>query len=154
MKLQLQGGFETYTGQMGVVDFVDGLSTGDVLPIDAIRIGAAIGAVWEDGQPANIGAMYLNNMDAPAHVGMDEKTRHLEDAVVAPKEQSSELEESPTQDESYTEEELAQVADKQGISGLRKIAESFAIEGSSIVGLMKSIKGLKKKATGQKVDSK
>ena len=48
MKLRLMnGGFENYTGQMGVVDFVDGLSTGDVLPIDGTRFAALFGdAVW------------------------------------------------------------------------------------------------------------
>lgn len=133
MKLRLtQAGFEKYTGQMGVVQFKDGLSEGDVLPIDAIRISAAIGADWEDGSAANVGDMYLNNMDVPAFVGRG--TSEQSAPVEAPK--VSVVAASGT---TYAADDLAKIADEQGIAGLRGIAEPMGVKGTSIVGLIDAI---------------
>jgi len=156
MKLRLtQAGFETYTGQMGVVMFKDGLSEGDVLPIDAIRISAAIGATWEDGSAANVGEMYLNNMDVPAFVGGDDinnMTMPVEGETAPTKKATSKGEganEEKTEDKAdtpadasakvYTYEELSEVADKEGIAGVRKIADALSVKGTSIVGIIDAI---------------
>jgi hypothetical protein len=138
MKLRLtQGGFENYTGQMGVVWFENGLSTTDVLPIDGIRISAAIGATWEDGTAANVGDMYLNSMDVPAHVGMGTiNTMSFE--PVAPVPQQSETK-AVASGETYTEESLAKIADEKGITGIREVADQFGVKGTSIVGLIAAI---------------
>ena len=137
MKLRLtQAGFESYTGQMGVVMFKDGLSESDVLPIDAIRIAAAIGAEWEDGSAANVGDMYLNNMHTPAYVGMAEKP--VEEVVVEAKTEETKTE-TPKPAATFTQEQLAQIADEKGITGLREVAEPLGVKGTSIVGLMEAI---------------
>ena len=139
MKLRLtEPGFATYTGQMGVVDFVDGLSIGDVLTIDGIRISAAIGAEWEDGSASNVGEMYLSAMDVPAHVGTQDFK-----PVAAPEPEperpiKGSLDLAPPA-EQYTRESLAAVADKSGIAGLREIADKLGIKGMSINGLIDSI---------------
>jgi hypothetical protein len=151
MKLKLtQAGFETYTGQMGVVMFENGLSVGDVLPIDAIRISAAIGATWEDGSAANVGEMYLNNMHAPAHVGGDinEMSMPVEEAVKqdASAPEGTEVVTEPTV---YTEDSLAEVADKEGIAGLRTIADGLSVKGTSIVGLIAGILKAQAAKTGE-----
>jgi len=136
MKLRLtQAGFETYTGQMGVVMFKDGLSEGDVLPIDAIRISAAIGADWEDGSPANVGDMYLNAMDVPAFVG---GSTHETSAPVEPKAQAQ-GDADTSAGTRYTKDDLAKIADADGIVGLRAIAETIGVKGTSIVGLIEAI---------------
>lgn len=145
MKLRLtQAGFETYTGQMGVVMFKDGLSENDVLPIDGIRISAAIGAEWEDGSAANTGQMYLNNMDTPAFIGMGE-------SVIEQMADTNEQGEAPQGEgegaqapqpagaTTYTQEQLSQLADEKGIAGLREVADPLNIKGTSIVGLMEAI---------------
>ncbi len=146
MKLRLtQAGFESYTGQMGVVMFKDGMSETDVLPIDAIRISAAIGAEWEDGSAANVGEMYLNNMDVPAFVGGDdintmsmpvegqEPTKAEKPAADAPVEQ-------PAADApKHTFEELSAIADKEGIAGLRKLGDGVGVKGKSIVEIIDGI---------------
>ena len=133
MKLRLtQAGFETYTGQMGVVMFKDGLSETDVLPIDAIRISAALGADWEDGSPANVGDMYLNAMDAPAFVG-----NGTGEAVASPAADVQAL--VVPGDVRYSAESLAKIADAAGIAGLRAIGDQFGIKGTSIVGLIEAI---------------
>lgn len=136
MKLRLiQGGFETYTGQMGVVWFENGLSTTEVLPIDAVRIAATIGAEWEDGTAANVGAMYLNNMHTPAFVGMGEPS--IEEPAAT---EASSVEALGTPGGTlYTAEELAKIADEKGINGLREIAEPLGVKATSIVTLMELI---------------
>lgn len=161
MKLKLtQSGFETYTGQMGVVMFKDGLSEGDVLPIDAIRISAAIGADWEDGTPANVGEMYLNNMHAPAHVGGHDLNNDLNNmsmpvegaadkadktAKIAATPEGTVVEEATV----YTKESLALIADESGISGLRTIADEMKVKGTSIVGLIDTILKAQAAKTGE-----
>lgn len=154
MKLRLtQAGFETYTGQMGVVMFKDGLSEGDVLPIDAIRISAALGAEWEDGTAANVGEMYLNNMHAPAHVGNEDinnlsmpvegqasakpKTAKKAELKEQPKEQSDEA--AAQEKKVYTFEELSAIADEKGINGLREVGEPLGVKGTSIVGIIEAV---------------
>jgi len=152
MKLKLtQAGFETYTGQMGVVMFKNGLSEGDVLPIDAIRISAAIGAEWEDGSAANVGEMYLNNMHAPAHVGghdINEMSMPVEEKagqVTQAPEGTEVVSEIPT----YTEDSLAAIADKEGIAGLRTVADTLSVKGTSIVGLIAGIMKAQAAKTGE-----
>jgi hypothetical protein len=134
MKLRLtQAGFENYTGQMGVVMFKDGLSEGDVLPIDAIRISAAIGADWEDGSAANVGDMYLNNMDSPAFVGGSSSE------ASAPAEPQAKTAQAPADGTTYSKDDLAKIADAEGIAGLRAIADPKGVKGTSIVGLIEAI---------------
>lgn len=140
MKLRLTApGFETYTGQMGAVFFEDGLSTDNVLTIDALRIAGTIGAEWEDGSPANISQIYLNAMNTPAPVASEQD---VSDVLV------SNLAEAPKV-QTYTEDQLAGIADKEGISGLRAIADPMGVKGQSIRVLIDGIL----KATGtQKVE--
>lgn len=130
MKLKLTAaGFETYTGQMGVVWFEDGLSTDDVLPVDAVRIAGVMGAEWEDGTSANVSQIYLDNMNTPAVQGMADKQS----------EPTSVKKENLVSTVQYTEDELAAIADKDGIVGLRAIAEPMGIKGQSIKSLLEGI---------------
>lgn len=158
MKLRLtQAGFETYTGQMGVVFFKDGLSETDVLPIDAIRIAAAVGAEWEDGSAANVGEMYLNSMHNPAHVGNDINTLSMpvegaEQAAPAQETTEGKTDETPAQASHFTREELEAIADEKGIAGLREVAEPLKVKGTSIVALMDAIIKAQLKLTEQKAE--
>jgi hypothetical protein len=157
MKLKLtQAGFETYTGQMGVVFFENGLSVNDVLPIDAIRIAAAVGAEWEDGSAANVGEMYLNNMHNPAHVGNDINTMSMpvegKEEQPAPKEDDGKTDTTSVQASHLTREELEAIADEKGIAGLREVAEPLKVKGTSIVALMDAIIKAQLKLNEQKAD--
>lgn len=132
MKLRLTApGWQTYTGQMGVIFFENGLSVADVLPVDAVRVAGVIGAEWEDGRPANVSQIYLDNMQTEAAVLKDNREP---EAPVEPKK-----EEVAAPAVTYTEEQLAEIADKQGIAGLREIAEPLGIKGNSIAGLISAI---------------
>lgn len=132
MKLRLTApGWQTYTGQMGVIFFENGLSVADVLPVDAVRVAGVIGAEWEDGRPANVSQIYLDNMQTEAAVLKDNREP---EAPVEPKK-----EEVAAPAVTYTEEQLAEIADKQGIAGLREIAEPLGLKGNSIAGLISAI---------------
>lgn len=127
MKLRLtQPGFETYTAQMGVIFFENGLSTTDVLPMDAVRMSAVMGCEWEDGTPSNVSQIYLDNMKTPAPM------TEVRDEVAAP---SCSIAASVT----YSEFELAAIADKSGVAGLRAIADTLGVKGNSIRGLIDGI---------------
>lgn len=132
MKLRLtQGGFENYSGQMGIIQFENGLSVGDVNPHDALRIASVVGAEWENGQSANVGQLYLDNMDTPAPV--NEKpvfVAPVETKIEAPVAKPVKL---------YTEDQLAAIADKSGIAGLREIADPLGVKGKSIRDLIDGV---------------
>jgi hypothetical protein len=151
MKLRLtQAGFENYTGQMGVVWFENGLSTTDVLPIDGIRISAALGAVWDDGSAANVGQMYLNNMEVPAFVGMADNQAKAPEPVAPVETVKQALGEPDGGLVTYTEEMLAKIADEKGIGGVREVGDKLGVKGTSIVGLIAAI--LKAQASQPKAE--
>jgi hypothetical protein len=130
MKLRIvQEGFETYTGQMGVVFFESGLSVGDVSQMDATRMSAVMKFEWEDRSASNVAQIYLDNMHTPAPL-------FAEDAPAALETQKTVVVEKIA---AYTEDQLAAIADEKGIAGLRAIAEPLEIKGNSIVGLIEAI---------------
>lgn len=137
MKLRLTApGWQTYTGQMGVIFFENGVSVTDVLAIDAVRVAGVIGAEWEDGTPANVSQIYLDNMQTEAAVAKDNREP---EATVEAKLVDAAPVIADLMAPAYTEEQLAAIADKQGIAGLREIAEPLGVKGNSIAGLISSI---------------
>lgn len=144
MKLRLTApGFEEYNGQMGVIMFENGLSTTDVLPVDAIRIAGVMGAEWEDGSAANVGQMYLNAMDTPAPALQEQrgKSEEVRESAHAQRHEKAEVKDVivTAQPALYTREQLAAIADKDGIAGLRDIGAEFGVKGNSINGLIDGI---------------
>lgn len=127
-KLRLIGkGFESYTGHIGVVEFVNGLSVGTPHQMDVHRLTCTIGARWDDGSPSSVGEGYeaMRNVGAPT------------DSEV--KAQAAKVAEKTYEGQRYTEAELAAIADARGIAGLREIAETVGVKGKSIKDLMDSI---------------
>lgn len=119
MKLKLvQQGYEGFTGLLGVTMFDNGVSVSDVPGREARTIGMSIKAEWEDGTDPNPAQGLLDNM-------------HSEPVVAK--------ESAPVVPTIYTEEQLAEIADKDGIKGLRAIAEPLGIKGTSIKELMAEI---------------
>lgn len=156
MKLRLtQPGFTRYTGQMGVIQFEDGLSTTDVLPIDAIRMAAVMLCLWEDGSSPSIAQSILDNADTAAP--MFEKAEPTPASASAPEsttdakpecqldtqsgtqsdQQSGQQSEPPAV--TYTEDQLAAIADKEGIKGLRVIGDALGIKANSIKDMIAAI---------------
>lgn len=129
MKLRLtQPGFETYTAQMGVTFFENGLSTTDVSVMDATRMAAVMGCEWENGAPANVGQIYLDNMHTEAPIFA---AAGVPDALV--------VADVTVVSSGHTETSLGAIADAEGIAGLRTIADALGIKGNSIGGLITAV---------------
>lgn len=129
-KLRLIGrGFENYTGAIGVVNFVDGLSTTTPHQMDVNRLTCTIGARWDDGSPSGVGERYeaMRNVGAPT----DEQVK-----AAAAKVQEVQKQEVGQR---YTAQELAAIADAKGIAGLREVGETLGVKGKSIKELIEGI---------------
>lgn len=128
-RLRLIGkGFENYTGAIGVTQFVEGLSVGTPHQMDVHRLTCTIGARWDDGSASSVGEGYEAAKNAPAPT-VEEQVAADNAAVAA----------AAGPGVTYTHEQLAAVADKDGIAGLRQIAEPLGIKASSIKGLIDGI---------------
>ena len=141
MKLRLtQPGYETYTAQMGVIFFENGLSTADVKPVDAVRIAAQFLCEWEDGTTASVAQSILDHAHAttltiPQVQNADEALAQAATDAGA----VASTNEAAGGEKLYTENQLSEIADKSGIKGLRSIAEPLGIKGHSIAELIKAI---------------
>lgn len=141
MKLRLtQPGYETFTAQLGVIFFENGLSTTDVKPQDAVRIASQFLCEWEDGTTASVAQSILDHAHAttlsiPTGQNANQAFAQAEaDAGVIAATNAG-----PATEKVYTEVQLAEIADQNGIKGLRAIAEPLGIKGNSIADLVKAI---------------
>jgi hypothetical protein len=145
MKFRLTGGgYQNFTGPMGTVDFEDGLSVRDVLPNEGKRLAALFGGEWEDGSTANVGQIYMDNMHTPApfvsgQPGVEQQVTITPDQLIDGPQEVKLDEQAVAELQSYTEDQLAAVADDKGIAGLRAIAEPLGIKSNSIRGLIDAI---------------
>lgn len=126
MKLKLkQAGYTEMNGYMGIVEFKDGLSVGDVHPRDARNIAISIQCEWEDGSSPNPAQNLLDSMNVRA--GEESKVKKESAPVEKPK---------------FVREELEAIADKGGIKALRAVAEPYGVKGVSIVELIDDLLAL------------
>jgi hypothetical protein len=147
MKLKLvQKGYETMTGYLGMTLFQDGLSVSDVPLREARNLGMAIKVEYEDGSDPNPAQNLLNSMHNKAGEALapvaDSETKSPEsekviEVVVEVTNDAKVIEAAKVP--GYTQESLEAVADKDGIKGLRAIAEKFQVKGTSIAELIREI---------------
>lgn len=128
-RLRLIGkGFEKYTGAIGVTQFVEGLSVGTPHQMDVHRLTCTIGARWDDGSASSVGEGYEAAKNAPAPT-VEEQVAADNAAAAA----------AAGPGVTYTQEQLAAIADKDGIAGLRQIAEPLGVKANSIKALIDGI---------------
>jgi hypothetical protein len=147
-KLRLtQPSFEAYSGQMGLLDFVDGLSTTDVDSKKAIRMAAVMLCEWEDGGNPGVTQSLLDNTNtsAPVFNGKQDGSDHdvaAKRVIAEPADSSLQIasEVKPVATgERLTREQIEDLADKGGIKSLREIADPKGIKGNSIKELIEAI---------------
>lgn len=155
MKLKIvQPGFETYSGQMGMILFKDGLSVCDVSERDALRLCALFRCVWEDDSevkftklekepeaPIGRDTFRAPISEEPVRVGGDDGHTTYVDVA------NENI--PPKVTRYYTLVELESIADNQGIKGLRAVAAPLGIRGTSINSLIEEIM----KVAGKHVDA-
>lgn len=128
MKLRLIAPpYDTMNGHVGVVEFVDGLSVGDVHPNEARRIASVFGAVWEDGSAADPNTVYQDNYTTGAQTTEEVRAEREAESTAVKVERR------------YTEAELAEVVEKKGIEGLREIGDPLGVKAKSIKALVDGI---------------
>ena len=169
MKIKLtQPGWETYTGQMGILQFVDGVSVTDVPFRDAARMSAVLVCEFEDGSSCSPSQRLLDTAGVEAPVGRpveitdpalvidlpvaeggvekpavdEDEAARIEESERAESEEDevvSEGDEPVVDSNLYTLEELSAIADAKGIAGLREIAGPMGIKSNSITGLIEEL---------------
>jgi hypothetical protein len=144
MKLKLvQKGYENMTGYLGMTLFQDGLSVNDVPLREARNLGMAIKVEYEDGSDPNPAQNLLNSMhnkagEVVAPLGDSETKSPVSDKEVDAGGADKVVEAAKPAGE-HTQESLEAVADKDGIKGLRAIADKFEVKGTSIAELIREI---------------
>ena len=118
-----QPGWEGFCGHLGQVLFENGVSVEDIGRGDAAFL-AGILQIEEVGTGRNPSETQ-RIVDQYPNAAVVEKV-----AVEVP---------APVEFESYSKEQLEQIADAKGIKGLREIADSLAIKGQSITELIEKI---------------
>lgn len=123
-------GWAGYNGHFGGVEFKNGLSTEIVDPAQMIRLGSIIGirAVDTDEEAGAAASMQrMSNVKAEVKETLP---RGVAQSVKAEKTEEKAR---------HTREELEEIADKQGISGLRAIADPLGVKGRGIAELISEI---------------
>ncbi len=139
MKIRMvESGFAgKYTGIFGTVDFVDGVSVDHVGSEQARHLACITSIEWvETGLDAGDNAKYLVNLDKPA-VSVNYPTLAEIEAQEAEKVVAETPNVIPSSD--YTKAQLEQIADEDGIDGLRKIGDPLHVKGVSIAKLIHGI---------------
>lgn len=144
----LEKGWEGFSDWMGPVQFRNGVSVGDVAEHDLFNISSSIKvvAMTDDGsEGARLGLAQVAVTNREFHAPQD---RQLERGAVP-----GTAGETPRTrgtmgilPKFHTEDELGEVADQKGISGLREIATQWGVKGRAIHELMRAILRAQKEA--------
>lgn len=131
MKIKLtQPGYENFSDWLGTVAFVNGVS-GEVTQLEADRIASIYQCEFIDSSRLLPGERLTSKNVPGADKAVAELQRQAEESIEAKaKEQSKKL---------YTESELGEIADKEGLAGIRTIADKWGVRGKSIRGLIAGI---------------
>jgi len=120
----MQPGMEGYNGPFGLVDFTDGVSDFPVGWQEAARLGALV-TIEDYAEP--------NFQVSPAAEMMRNLDRTAEDPLVKRLQAGEHVNaEGAAVIERHTAESLEEIADKQGLSGVREIARRWSRTGRSI----------------------
>jgi hypothetical protein len=126
MKIKLvQPGWETFSDLLGFTLFKDGVSVEDVSPAEAARLASIVSIETLDGKNPSPAQMILDTWSGPMAIA----TTGTADSVVAP----------AVVAKVWVEADLAAVADKSGIKGLREIADPLGVKANSIPDLIAKI---------------
>lgn len=138
MKIRIdEVGYENYTGQLGMVDFVDGVSVNEVSQSELNRMAVVIRVVNVESEE-QVGSLVDMQKNNDYTFPVEEVLVNIPEPEQAPADSQA-----PADDTAgkaiYSREQLEALADKEGIAGLREVAETFGVKGTSIVGLIQEI---------------
>lgn len=126
MKIKLiEPGWASLTGMFGVVEFVDGVSVHEVSQAEASRLASIVQIETLDGVNPSPAQQILDSWSGPMASATSDTADVAPATVAAGK--------------VWTAVELEGIADKDGIKGLREIAEPIGARGNSIAELIGKI---------------
>ncbi len=132
-----QEGWAGFTGNIGGVEFADGVSIETVPQIAADRIACSVLCVNADseaGEQVGISARYIENQ--AIQMDVEEALPVITDEEIAA---SIVAASQKTVEVYFTGEELEAIADEKGINGLRAIAEPLGVKARAIPDLISNI---------------
>lgn len=139
MKVRIdEVGYEHFTGQLGLVVFEDGVSVDSVSQGEINRMSVVVRLVEADNLE-QIGSLVEINknldVDFPTNQNFQTEPESNEPAFVA----ADGTIPATVVIEVITREALEALADKEGIAGLREIADPLGVKAVSVVGLIDAI---------------
>jgi hypothetical protein len=134
----VQSGWEGFNGQLGEVQFQDGVSVDEMTPLQVARLGAIVSVEnVETSEQVGPAVDVLKSWDSDC------------DKAVADQKNADEVKDCDTtrgsDEHVYTEDELAKLADAHGIKGIREVADQFGLKSTSIRKLIDGIMAAQKK---------
>lgn len=138
----LESGFTKATGNIGGMEFVDGVSVDPLTPSQASRISASMRAEFVDGGNSSAAGLLVSEKDTSAEV-----VQKMEQATEAakPKTKTSvdlyleRVEKVSKVETVYSRADLEFIADEDGIAELRKVAAKFDVKGKSIAQIIDGV---------------
>lgn len=134
----LQSGFTSFSGQMGDVEFENGVSKENVAKSEARRLASFMRVEEVDtGRNPSHTQDLVESKAKPASEAP--KSKPLEQPVAEPKPKIVEVEKVFD----YSIKDLETIADEKGIEGLREFASSYDVRGGSIKQIIDSLMAVK-----------
>jgi hypothetical protein len=135
----IEKGWETFSDNMGGIEFKDGVSVEAVSEYEISRVASSIQVIdLETGKQLNDAATLSEN------IGTVLEPRP--DASVITQKQFDQLNANPAETKPevvgakvYTNDELLKIADEKGINGLRDIGNALGVKGRAIPELIENI---------------
>lgn len=126
MKIKItQPGWGGYTGLLGMVEFVDGVSVDDCSRADASHIGGIVSIEdVETGRNPSAAQLIVDSASVKAPV----------EVVVVPEKAAA-----PAGVKVYSRAELEAIGDARGIKGIRDVSDLMDVKGNSIPLLIEKI---------------
>jgi len=145
-------GWETFTGNFGGVEFVNGASEREITEFEMARIAGSVRVVdIATGKQLNDAATLSENIGTVLEP-RDEASKISPKAFEDLQKPADAAPAAPGVAKTYTNDELLAIADKNGIAGLRDIAAPLNVKGRAIPELIENILAAQS-ATVQKVVS-
>lgn len=139
----VEKGWETFTDEMCGVRFVNGVSVDPVPPMQARIIANVVRTEAEDGSNPSITQALIDSNDVPmGDIDSPEAPVASKKEAEVKNAETKQEEKQPAQLDAFTrhtKEELEEIADKQGIKGLRAIAEPLGVKGRGIEEIIQEI---------------
>ena len=149
----MQKGWETFTGNFGGVDFIDGVTTDLISEAFADRVCTQIRAVDAD-TGASIGPQQrmidAKTVKMPVAERLKPAPTTKEEQLEADAAAVEQAAETQTKQERvvYTYDQLAKIVDRKGIQGLRDIAAPYGVRARAIPDLITNILNAQAEAQG------